>query len=46
MYHVVLQDVRLFGRVDLTGDIKPTDDGIPILTDHQGALEIHKRILC
>ena len=40
------QDLTLFGKVDMSGNIKPTDEGIPILTSRQGALEIHNKIVC
>jgi len=39
------KDWSLFGSVDLRGSVKPTDAGIPLLTDRKGMLEIHKQIL-
>merc|ERR1712013_790463 len=39
------KDWSLFGSVDLTGSVKPTDAGIPLLTDRKGMLEIHNQIL-
>jgi len=40
------KDVRLFGRLDLSGGMKLQEDGIPIITDRMGAIEIHKKVLC
>merc|ERR1712098_643350 len=39
------KDWTLLGSVDLSGSIKPTDAGIPLLTDRKGVLEIHNQIL-
>ena len=40
------KDLTLFGKVEFGGAMKPTEDGIPVLTDRVGALEIHNKILC
>ena len=39
------KDLTLFGKLEFGGAMKPTDDGIPVLTDRVGALEIHNKIL-
>jgi len=39
------KDLTLFGKLEFGGALKPTDDGIPVLTDRVGALEIHNKIL-
>jgi len=41
----LFQDWSLFGRVDLSGSIKPTDAGIPLLTDRKGVMEIHNQMM-
>ena len=42
---LLLKDLTLFGKLEFGGAMKPTDDGIPVLTDRVGALEIHNKIL-
>eukprot|EP00090_Calanus_glacialis_P001815 TRINITY_DN11349_c0_g1_i1.p1 TRINITY_DN11349_c0_g1~~TRINITY_DN11349_c0_g1_i1.p1 ORF type:complete len:1330 (-),score=541.02 TRINITY_DN11349_c0_g1_i1:124-4113(-) len=39
------KDWSLYGRVDLSGSLKPTEAGIPLLTDRKGVLEIHNQML-
>jgi len=39
------KDLTLFGKLEFGGELKPTDDGIYVLTDKASALEIHNKIL-
>ena len=41
------KDLTLFGKLDFGGgQIHPTDEGIPIVTDRSSALDIHSKIVC